>query len=67
MSEVKKLAKECFIFKQGQENLLGENDSVEDGIEKSGVRSLTLPTLKIFTFCWELEQVLTQYQQWYHF
>ncbi|KHT33955.1 SIR2 family protein [Pectobacterium carotovorum] len=50
MSEVKKLAKEYFIFKQGQESLFGENDSVEDGIEKIRSKLSDLTNIKNLHF-----------------
>lgn len=50
MSEDKKLAKEYLIFKQGQDNLFGENDSVEDGIEKIRSKLSDLTNIKNLHF-----------------
>jgi hypothetical protein len=50
MSEDKKLAKDCLIFRQGQESLFGENDSVEDGIEKIRSKLSDLTNIKNLHF-----------------
>ncbi|EAQ33313.1 SIR2 family protein [Idiomarina baltica] len=50
MSEDKKLAKDCLIFKQGQDSLLGDNESVEDGIEKIRSKLSDLTNIKNLHF-----------------
>lgn len=50
MSEDKKLAKDYLIFRQGQESLFGENDSVEDGIEKIRSKLSDLTNIKNLHF-----------------
>lgn len=50
MSEDKKLAKGNLIFKQGQESLFVENESVEDGIEKIRSKLSDLTNIKNLHF-----------------
>ncbi|TKB04898.1 hypothetical protein E5672_02055 [Alteromonas portus] len=50
MSEDKKLAKDYLIFRQGQESLFGENDSVQDGIEKIRSKLSDLTNIKNLHF-----------------
>lgn len=50
MSEDKKLARDHLIFKQGQESLFAENDSVEDGIEKIRSKLSDLTNIKNLHF-----------------
>ncbi|WP_404389862.1 SIR2 family protein [Pseudoalteromonas phenolica] len=50
MSEDNKFAKDYLIFKQGQESLFGENDSVEDGIEKIRSKLSDLTNIKNLHF-----------------
>lgn len=50
MSEDKELANDYMIFRQGQDSLLGENDSVEDGIEKIRSKLSDLANIKNLHF-----------------
>lgn len=50
MSEDKKFAKDYLIFRQGQESLFGENDSVADGIEKIRSKLSDLTNIKNLHF-----------------
>ncbi|MCH8492858.1 MAG: SIR2 family protein [Idiomarina sp.] len=50
MSEDKQLAKDCLIFKQGQDSLLGDNESLEDGIEKIRSKLSDLANIKNLHF-----------------
>lgn len=50
MSEDKKFAKDYLVFKQGQDSLLSENDSVEDGIEKIRSKLSDLTNIKNLHF-----------------
>lgn len=50
MSEDKKLAKDHLKFQQGQESLFGEQDSIEDGIEKIRSKLSDLTNIKNLHF-----------------
>lgn len=50
MSDDKKLAKEHLKFQQGQESLFGEQDSIEDGIEKIRSKLSDLTNIKNLHF-----------------
>tara|TARA_R110001583_G_scaffold136258_1_gene288109 strand:+ start:491 stop:1765 length:1275 start_codon:yes stop_codon:yes gene_type:complete len=50
MSEDKKLARDFLIFKQGQDSLFGESDSVYDGIEKIRSKLSDLTNIKNLHF-----------------
>jgi len=50
VSEDKKLAKDHLKFQQGQDNLFGEQDSIEDGIEKIRSKLSDLTNIKNLNF-----------------
>ncbi len=50
MNEDKKLARDYLIFKQGRDSLLGDNESVEDGIEKIRSKISDLTNIKNLHF-----------------
>ncbi|MGJ5646453.1 SIR2 family protein [Morganella morganii] len=50
MSDDKKLAKDHLKFQQGQDNLFGEQDSIEDGIEKIRSKLSDLTNIKNLHF-----------------
>ncbi|WP_412972948.1 SIR2 family protein [Glaciecola sp. MF2-115] len=50
MSDVKKLASEYLVFKQGQESLLNELDSVDEGLEKIKTKLSDLSNIKNLHF-----------------
>ena len=50
MSDDKKLAKDHLKFQQGQDNLFGEQDSIEDGIEKIRSKLSDLSNIKNLHF-----------------